>query len=90
MNAKVLYYGVNRLYARDCIPLDLKTRQQVDFGKSGKNFGRLLHGSTELVDKRRGGNMLSLREFGRSVANVRCPVKRSNQPLSNIAIQVQE
>src|SRR5579862_1215989 len=90
MQSEVFHNLVNGLEPIDLVALNLKWREQIGFGQSGKDFGSLLHGSPKLLNERRGRNTTLRLKFSRSVAAVFSLVKGCNQPLANVAVQVKD
>ena len=88
VQSEVFHNLVNGLEPIDLVALNFKWREQIGFGQSGKDFGSLLHGSPKLLNERRDCNTTVRLKFSRSVAAVFSLVKRCNQPLANVAVQV--
>src|SRR5215469_13732567 len=90
VQSEMFHNLVNGLEPIDLVALNFKWREQIGFGQSGKDFGSLLHGSPKLLNEQRNGNTTLRLKFSRSVAAVFSLVKRCNQPLANVAVQVKD
>lgn len=90
MHSEVFYDLVYGSQTADGVTLNLEGREQIGVGETRKDLGCLLHGCAELLKERRSWNYFPLIEFDRPIASVVEAVERCDQPLADVAVQMQE
>ena len=90
VQAEVLHHVIDGLQAGDRIALNVEGGGEVVGGEAGEDGGGLVEGGAEAVEQDARGQVVALGELGRALAGVGIVIEGGDQPLSDIAVEMQQ